>query len=101
MDDLFETSRRGSEQLFGIIRREITAQLSLLGLATREDLEALERRLTGRVAMAKPADAAAKKAAAKKSPAKKSAGKKTAGEKGAGKKAPAKKAAAKKAAGNT
>jgi polyhydroxyalkanoate synthesis regulator phasin len=88
VDEMFESSRRGSEQLFGAIRREITAQLAALGLATKDDLADLERRLTGRVGSARAAGA--KASAANKAPAQSS---------GATKKAPAKKAPAKKAAG--
>lgn len=105
VDEVFESSRRGSDQLFGAIRREITAQLAALGLATKDDLAALERRLTGRVGPAKAAPAkapAAKKAAAKSTgTSKKATGKKAAAKHAAAKKAPAKKAAAKKATGRT
>src|SRR5262249_8720019 len=57
-DELFEGSRKGTEHLMSWIRTEITSQLNQLGLATKEDLDALETRLT----------APAKKAAATKSP---------------------------------
>jgi polyhydroxyalkanoate synthesis regulator phasin len=52
VDELFEGGRKGTEQIVGSIRREITAQLSQLGLATKEDLAELERRLTAKVASA-------------------------------------------------
>jgi polyhydroxyalkanoate synthesis regulator phasin len=100
VDEMFESSRRGSEQLFGAIRREITVQLAALGLATKDDLAALERRLTGRVAPAK--SAGTKASAARKAPARSTgATKKTTGKKAAAKKAPAKRAISKKAAGGT
>ena len=84
LDDLLEGSKKGTEQLVNSIRKEVSAQLGLLGLATKKDLADLERRLTGRAPASKAAPA--KKAAAKKSaPAKK---------------APAKKAPAKKAGGS-
>lgn len=87
LDELLEGSRRGTELLLKTIQKEIASQLSLLGLATKEDLRGLERRLSGK------APAPAKKAsAAGKAPAKKAAANKA-----AAKQAPAKKAAAKKA----
>ncbi|MST34438.1 hypothetical protein GHK86_17140, partial [Acidimicrobiaceae bacterium USS-CC1] len=36
--DLRDSGRRGTDQLFELIRREIAAQLSGLGLATKADL---------------------------------------------------------------
>jgi polyhydroxyalkanoate synthesis regulator phasin len=87
LDELMEGSRRGTEQFVSSIRKEITTQLSALGIATHDDLKALERRLTGKVAAQKSAPAkspgstkaaAGKSAATKKaSPAGKSAAKKT------------------------
>ena len=52
-DDLMEGSRRGTEQFVASIRKEITTQLSALGIATKDDLAALERRLSGRAAAQK------------------------------------------------
>jgi polyhydroxyalkanoate synthesis regulator phasin len=88
VEDLMAGSRKGTEQVVETIRKEITTQLSALGLATKADLAALERRVTGGAGGAKKA------AATKAAPAKKTAAKKA-----PAKKAPAKKAAAKKAAG--
>ncbi len=94
VDDLIEGSKKGTEQLVNSIRNEISAQLGLLGLATKADLADLERRLTGKGAGAKkaapPKKAGPAKKAAPAGPPAKSAGTKKA--------APAKKAAAKKAA---
>jgi polyhydroxyalkanoate synthesis regulator phasin len=91
LDELLEGSRKGTEQILTSIRKEITSQLSLLGIATKEDLAALERRLTGQVEPASGGGSPATKAApAKKAPAKKAAAKKV-----PAKKTPAKKAAAK------
>ena len=96
VDEAIEGSRRGTEQILTTIRKEISSQLSLLGIANREDLEALVRRMTGRAAPAETAPTAetpapARKAAATKkaAPAKKAAATKK-------KAAPAKKAAAAK-----
>jgi polyhydroxyalkanoate synthesis regulator phasin len=96
LDEVVEGSRKGTEQLLTSIRKEITSQLALLGIATRDDLAALERRLTGQVAPATGgAGSPAQKAPAKKAPAKKAPAKKAAAEKVPAQKTPAKKAAAK------
>lgn len=71
LDDLVEGSRKGTEQFISSIRKEITTQLSALGIATRDDLAALERRITGKATAQKSAPSksagAAKKATASKS----------------------------------
>jgi polyhydroxyalkanoate synthesis regulator phasin len=97
VDDLIERSRRNTEALVNLVRKEVNSQLSQLGLATKLDLSRLERRLGfgGKKAPAKKTAAKkgpAKKAAAKKGPAKKTAAKKAPAKKTAAKKAPAKKA---------
>jgi polyhydroxyalkanoate synthesis regulator phasin len=79
VDELIEISRRGAEELRTVVRTEVQRQLSGLGLATKNDLVALERRLraTPSAATRAPAKkATAKKATARKSPAKKSPAKK-------------------------
>lgn len=96
IDELVEWSRRNTDNLRRLIRREINSQLSAMGLATKADLAALERKLTsgsGRSAPSKKASAksSAKKTAGKKTAAKKTAAKKRAAKttaKKAGKKAP-------------
>jgi polyhydroxyalkanoate synthesis regulator phasin len=45
VDDLLGAGRWGADQLIESIRKEIASQLSSLGLATKADLVALERRL--------------------------------------------------------
>lgn len=102
IDDLLERSRQGTEELRGLIRREV----SELGLATREDVARIEARLDA-VASAPP-DAAAAAAAseappagpapAAKAPAEPPASKPATKKAPAATKAPAKKAAAKKGA---
>ena len=87
VDELVEISRSRSEELRTIINSEVQRQLGGLGLATKNDLVALERRLRA----TPPAGAAAKKAPAKK------AAKKPAAKKATAKKATAKKPAAKRA----
>jgi DNA-binding protein HU-beta len=104
-DDLLEGSRRGTEQLVASIRKEITSQLSALGLATQSDLQALERRLSGRTTSTARAGAAktgaTKSSAAKKTAAKTTAAKKTTTRKTAAAKktTTARRTAAKKTAG--
>ena len=72
VDELVEMSRRRTEELSRIVRQEVQRQLGSLGVATKEDLERVERKvaaLTGTTAGAKKAPAT--KATAKKAPAKK------------------------------
>lgn len=100
IDDLLERSRQGTEELRGLIRREV----SELGLATREDVARIEARLDA-VASAPPDAAAAASEAppagpapAAKAPAEPPASKPATKKAPAATKAPAKKAAAKKGA---
>src|SRR5271154_6999275 len=58
VDEVIEGSRRGTEQIVATIRKEISSQLALLGISSREDLEALIRRMTGRAAPVSPAESA-------------------------------------------
>jgi polyhydroxyalkanoate synthesis regulator phasin len=106
LDELVEGSRKGTEQILATIRKEVASRLALLGIATRDDLAALERRLTSRVepatreagSAAKKAAPAQKAAAKTATPAKKAAVKKAAAKKAAAKEAPAQKSPAKHAA---
>src|SRR5690348_11469351 len=45
VDDLIDMSRRRSDGLRNIVRDEVQRQLGSLGLATKRDLAALERRM--------------------------------------------------------
>ena len=98
VDELVEISRRRSEELRKVVSTEVQRQLGGLGLATKNDLAALERRLTGAsktttsATKKSPKTAPAKKAPAKKAPAKKPA------KKAAARKTPARKSVAKAAA---
>jgi polyhydroxyalkanoate synthesis regulator phasin len=101
VDELIEMSRSRSEELRKVVSSEVQRQLGALGLATQNDLAALERRLTaGAKSTAStpkkaPKTAPAKKAPAKKAPAKKAPAKKTPAakaSKSAARRAPAKKA---------
>lgn len=88
VEDLVDAGRKGTDQILDLIRKEISGQLGALGLATKEDLAALERRVS--------ATTATKAAPAKRTAAKKAAGAKKAG--AAKTTAGATKTAAKKAA---
>src|ERR1700675_3685293 len=82
VDELVEISRHRSEELRKVVSAEVQRQLGGLGLATKNDLVALERRL-------RATPAASNRAPAKKSPTKKAA-KKPGAKKPAAKKATAK-----------
>ena len=87
VDELIERSRRNTDHLVAIVRKEVTSQLGDLNTAIRD----LERRFTGSGA---PAPAPAKKAAAAKGAAKKAAPAKAAATTSADAPAPVKKARA-------
>ena len=95
LDQMRETPQM--DKLQSAFDARIEAALSRLGVASKQDVDKLNRKLD-RVLKAAAKPAPAKKAAAKKAPVKKTAAKKAAVKKAAVKKAPAKKAAAKKAA---
>src|SRR4029079_4555971 len=63
-DELLDRSRKNAEQLRKTIRKEIQSQISAIGIATKDDLARLERKLTKSTAAKKSAPA--KKAAAAK-----------------------------------
>ena len=65
VDELLERSRKNAEDLSKLVRSEIQNQISSLGIATKDDLARLERKLTR--------SSGTKKAAAKKTTAKKAA----------------------------
>jgi|SRR5581483_7459513 len=65
VDELVERSRKNAEELRKIIRNEIQSQISALGIATKEDLARLERKLSKGASSSKSAPkkaSAAKKA---------------------------------------
>jgi polyhydroxyalkanoate synthesis regulator phasin len=81
VDDLLEMSRRRTDDLRKIVQTEVQHQLGALGLATKADLDRLERRLTKAAREAKkapakktPASDKVKKAGMKKAAAKRKAG---------------------------
>ncbi len=78
VDELVEASRRRSEQLRSIVRAEVERQLGVIGVATKRDLDALERKLRAANGTAKRGAGTKpgmKKTAAKRAPAKKAAAK--------------------------
>jgi polyhydroxyalkanoate synthesis regulator phasin len=77
VDELLEMSRRRTEDLSRLVRHEVQRQLGSLGVATKDDLARLERKLTKAQATKAPGVKAAKKTAAKKTTAKKSTAKAT------------------------
>jgi len=68
--DLYDRSRENRKQLTSIIRTEIQNQVQNLGLASKRDLERLERRIAR-------LESERKKTTAKRSPAKRTTPKKT------------------------
>ena len=74
VDEVLEMSRRRSEELRKVVQKEVQRQLGSVGLATKADLAALERRLTRanretkKSAPAKKKSSASKKAAPKSAP---------------------------------
>ena len=77
VDEMLEMSRRRREDLRSFVQGEIQRQVRALGIATREDLDRLERKISAKTSPAKRT-AAAKPAAANKPTAKKSTTKKAA-----------------------
>jgi polyhydroxyalkanoate synthesis regulator phasin len=65
LEELLERSRKNTDQLRDLVRKEIRQQLASIGLATKDDIARLERKLTGGAKKAAPAKKAspAKKAA--------------------------------------
>jgi polyhydroxyalkanoate synthesis regulator phasin len=69
VDDIVDMSRRRTDDLRKIVRKEVQRQLSALGVATKSDLAKLERRIAKMNRETKKADTvktAKKKLAAKK-----------------------------------
>jgi len=95
VDEIMDASRERSDKFRGAVRAEVQRQLGALGLATKADIAALERKLTNRSAATskRTVKKTAAKKTAKRSPAKKRA------TKTAAKKTTAKKTTAKKSAG--
>jgi polyhydroxyalkanoate synthesis regulator phasin len=104
IDELVDRSRRNSERLIDAVRAEIRQQMASLGLATKGDVERLERKIAdvsaargGRKATTRKA-AARKTTKATKTTARKAGGRTAGAKKATARTAVAKKAGAKKAA---
>jgi polyhydroxyalkanoate synthesis regulator phasin len=65
VDEIVDMSRRRSENLRKFVQKEVQRQVGALGLATKEDLARVERRLSANA----PAKRAPAKKAVKKAPA--------------------------------
>jgi polyhydroxyalkanoate synthesis regulator phasin len=65
VDEMLELSRRRREDLRSLVQTEIQRQVRALGIATRDDLDRLERKIASKPPPAKRT--AAKRVAAKKS----------------------------------
>jgi polyhydroxyalkanoate synthesis regulator phasin len=92
VDEVLDMSRRRSEDLRKLVQNEVQRQLGALGLATKADITALERKL------GPPARSAPKQAPGKTAPVKKATATKAPAKKAATKKATATKAAGNRAA---
>ncbi len=98
---LVDRSKRNTDRLMEVVRKEVRDQIKALGLATQDDIARLEARLAAVPATKAPAkEAGAKKAAAKKSTARKAGAKKAAAKKSSARKAGAKKAAKRSSSGS-
>ena len=65
VEELLDRSRKSTDGLAGVIRKEMAQQLSSMGFATREDLEKLEQRMERRLATMGTAGGGAKAATPK------------------------------------
>jgi polyhydroxyalkanoate synthesis regulator phasin len=95
VDELVDRSRRNSERLIDAVRSEIRQQVANLGLATKDDIDRLERKIAD-VSSRAPAKKAA--SAAKGRPAKKASGSAKKGRPAKKASKPAKRSAAKRSA---
>lgn len=64
VEDLLERSRKNTDQLRDLVRKEIREQFAAIGLATKDDIARLERKLSAAAAKKAPAKKAAKAAKA-------------------------------------
>ena len=98
IDELVDRSRRNSERLIDAVRAEIRQQMASLGLATKGDVERLERKVADVSAARGARKTTTRKAAARKTTkATKTTARKAGGRTAGAKKATARKAGAKKA----
>jgi len=98
VDDLVDESRKRTDLLLGVVRKEIQRQVKTLGIATKEDLARLESKLAKQKKPAKAAKSTGKKSDSSKRGAAKGCSAKGAGSKKAGSTKRTAKKSAKKAA---
>jgi polyhydroxyalkanoate synthesis regulator phasin len=96
IDELVDRSRRNSERLIDAVRAEIRQQMAGLGLATKSDVERLERQIADVSGARGSRKATTKKASARKATKATKATRKSGGRTAAAKKTGAKKTGAKK-----
>jgi polyhydroxyalkanoate synthesis regulator phasin len=94
--DLMEASRANRQELGSFVRTEMRSQIESLGLATKRDLERIERRVTRLETNLKESSAPRKKTAAKKSTVAKSGTAKSSARKATTRKTTTRKTAARK-----
>jgi polyhydroxyalkanoate synthesis regulator phasin len=71
VDDLVEESRRRTDAMLEVVRKEIQRQVKTLGIATKYDLARLETKLNRQAKTTKTSSGPTKKQATKKAAAKK------------------------------
>lgn len=74
VNQIVERSKKNTEKLLELVRKEVRDQVSSLGLATKDDIAALEKKIAAQKAA--PRKAATKKRATKKAGAKKASARK-------------------------
>ena len=90
VSDLVDRSRKNTERLVEQVRNEVRDQVSNWGLATKDDINRLERQISS-LRGSSSGSSATKRSPAKKRATKKSAAKRSPAKKRAAKKSPAKK----------
>ncbi len=70
VDDLVDESRKRTDAMLDVVRKEIQRQVKTLGIATKDDLAKLEMKLSKQSKSAKQSSGTAKKKATKKDSAK-------------------------------
>ena len=79
-EELLEWSRKNTQRVVDLVRREVQRQLKLVGVATRDELSELKKRVrTLERQVGKPASTPGAKKATSKKPAAKSSSSKTTG----------------------
>lgn len=66
VDEMVDSSKKRADELVEVVRGEFQRQVTSLGIATKEDLARLERKLNAQSGKAAPKKKSKKKSAAKK-----------------------------------